>query len=122
MMLSVALLSKTNFMSVFKLKDLGTLKYFLGIEIAPAPEGIFLYQCKYTLDILNETSMLGSKPFFLPMEQQHKLSSDTCDPVPDPGRYRRLIGHLSYLTINSLEIMYPVHILNKFMQDPWQGH
>lgn len=36
----------------FKLKDLGRAKYFLGIEIARGPEGMFLSQRKYILDII----------------------------------------------------------------------
>ena len=102
----------------FKLKDLGPLKYFLSIEVARAPAGLFLCQRKYTLDILTETGMLGSKPSPLPIEQQHKLSSDSSDPISNPGQYRRLIGRLIYLTITRLDIQYAVHILSQFMQDP----
>ena len=44
-----------------KMKDLAPLKYFLGIEVARSPQGLFLCQRKYTLDIVNETSLLGGK-------------------------------------------------------------
>jgi hypothetical protein len=37
--------------SEFEMKQLGNLKYFLGIEIARTKHGIFLYQRKYTLDL-----------------------------------------------------------------------
>ena len=41
----------------FKMKDLGPLKYFLGIEVARGASGLFLRQRKYTLDIISEASL-----------------------------------------------------------------
>lgn len=43
----------------FEIKDLGALKYFLGMEFARSREGIFVNQKKYVIDLLNETGMLG---------------------------------------------------------------
>ncbi|XP_020527251.1 uncharacterized protein LOC110007851 [Amborella trichopoda] len=42
----------------FHIKDLGWLKYFLGIEVPCSAKGIFLSQGKYILDILKETGFL----------------------------------------------------------------
>uniref|UniRef100_A0A2N9EIP0 Reverse transcriptase Ty1/copia-type domain-containing protein n=1 Tax=Fagus sylvatica TaxID=28930 RepID=A0A2N9EIP0_FAGSY len=106
----------------FHIKDLGSLKYFLGIEVARSPIGISLCQRKYTLDILNESDMLGAKPISFPMEQNHHLSIDTGAPVEDPAQYRRLVGRLIYLTITRPDITYSVHIFSQFMHDPHQGH
>ena len=36
----------------FEIKDLGHLKYFLGIEVSRSSERIFLSQIKYALDLL----------------------------------------------------------------------
>lgn len=44
------------------MKDLGPLKYFLGIEVLRSKQGIFLSQRKFTIDLLNEVGMLDCKP------------------------------------------------------------
>jgi hypothetical protein len=45
---------KSYLSTCFHMKDLGSLKYFLGIEVARNSIGIFLCQRKYTLDIITE--------------------------------------------------------------------
>ncbi|RVW26564.1 Retrovirus-related Pol polyprotein from transposon RE2 [Vitis vinifera] len=73
----------------FKMKDLGVLKYFLGIEVARSSAGLFLCQRKYTLDIVSETGLLGAKPCGFPIEQNHRLDSQmgsscrTLSPIAD---------------------------------------
>ncbi|KAA0039571.1 Copia protein [Cucumis melo var. makuwa] len=46
----------------FEIKNLGNLKYFLGMEVARSKEGISVSQRKYILDLLTETAMLGCRP------------------------------------------------------------
>ncbi|KAK3013225.1 hypothetical protein RJ639_009766 [Escallonia herrerae] len=72
----------------FKLKDLGPLKYFLGIEAARGPRGLFLSQGKYALDILSESGLSASKPAAFPMEQNHGLALAGGPLLSDPGPYR----------------------------------
>ena len=52
----------------FEIKDLGKLKYFLGIEVANLRNNIFISQQKYILDLLKETNMLECKPIDTPIE------------------------------------------------------
>ena len=83
----------------FSIKDLGPLKYFLGIEIARGSEGMYLCQRKYALEIIKECGLLGTQPANFPIEENHKLALDTSRELDDATRYRRLVGRLIYLTI-----------------------
>ncbi|XP_019051411.1 PREDICTED: uncharacterized protein LOC109113931 [Nelumbo nucifera] len=102
----------------FRMKDLGVLKYFLGIEVTRGSSGIFLCQRKYALDIITETGLLGSKPAHFPITQNHKLALADGALLDDPERYRCLVGHLIYLTITRPEFSYCIHVLAQFMQCP----
>ncbi|RVW72247.1 Retrovirus-related Pol polyprotein from transposon TNT 1-94 [Vitis vinifera] len=83
---------KQHLFTHFQTKDLGKLKYFLGIEIAQSSSGVVLSQRKYALDILEETGMLDCKPIDTPMDPNVKLVPGQGEPLGDPGRYRRLVG------------------------------
>jgi len=65
---------KAYLRNCFHMKDLGILKYFLGVEVARSSVGIFLCQRKYTLDIIAEAGLLGAKPSNVSIEQNHHLA------------------------------------------------
>ncbi|GKE39451.1 retrovirus-related pol polyprotein from transposon RE2 [Tanacetum coccineum] len=90
---------KTYLSNCFHMKNLGNLKYFLGIKVAHAKDGIFLCQRKYALDIIFEVGLLGAKPAKIPMEQNHHLRLAQGRLFEDHKQYRRrsLTGWLVYL-------------------------
>ena len=103
-------------------RDMGTPRYFLGIEFAYQKGQMALSQRKYALDLLEETGLLGCKPATSPMESRPKFWDTDSPLLDDADRYRRLLGKLIYLTVTRPDIVYTVSVLSQFMQEPRQVH
>lgn len=114
--------TKTYLNNKFNIKDLGPLKYFLGVEVARTPDGLVLSQRKYTLDILKDSGLHGCRPSSFPMEQNLKLGKCENSSRVDANQYRRLIGRLLYLQATRPDIAYSVNMLSQFVSDPRQEH
>ncbi|XP_019227621.1 PREDICTED: uncharacterized protein LOC109208920 [Nicotiana attenuata] len=123
--------AKATLHKAFKIKDLGNLKYFLGVEVCRSGKGILLCQRKYALELIAELGLAGAKPTITPMEQNKRLTTveynEHChlegDPtLKDVSGYQRLVGKLLYLTLTRPDIAYSVQTLSQFMQAPKQSH
>lgn len=106
----------------FKLKILGDVKYFLGLEIAKSDKGIHFCQHKYAPQLLSDTGLTTAKPATIPMDPRISLSETEGDLLPDAAEYRRLVGKLTYLTISWPDIAYYVNKLSQFMSKPCVAH
>ncbi|KAK2987103.1 hypothetical protein RJ640_011814 [Escallonia rubra] len=113
---------KSHLCDQFHTKDLGSLKYFLGIKVARSSSGLYLSQHKYTLEIFDDCGLTGARSSEFPMEQHLKLSSSIGLVLHNPSPYRRLVGRLIYLTITRADIVYTVNRLSQFMHQPQQPH
>ena len=109
--------------STFRIKNLGDLTYFLGLEVARNSKGIHLSQRKYVLDLLAETGFLDSSHVPTPMVPIYS-SSATAQPLNDAATtfYRRLIGKLIYLTTTRPDITFAVNHLSQFLSAPNSAH
>ncbi|XP_004289307.1 PREDICTED: uncharacterized mitochondrial protein AtMg00810-like [Fragaria vesca subsp. vesca] len=105
----------------FAIKDLGKLKYFLGIEMATSKKGLFLNQRKYVLDLLKEANMLGCTSARSPLDRKFKLEAEG-DLLQNVSYYQRLVGKLIYLTITRPDISYSVSIISQSMHVPTKTH
>jgi hypothetical protein len=112
----------TNLGSVFELKDLGPLKYFLGLQIDYKPSGFFVHQSKYAMDVLSRQNMSTCKPCSSPFVSSSKLSSDLADFLSDPTPYRSLVGALQYLTFTRPNLSFAVNSLCQYMQSHTSAH
>ncbi|BBN68766.1 Ankyrin repeat family protein [Prunus dulcis] len=99
----------------FEMKDLGGLKYFLGIEVARSQQGTFLSRRKYVLDLLTDTGMLDCKPAGTPIVQIIILENIRI-------KYQRLVGRLIYLSHTRPDIAYAVSVVSQFMHSPSEDH
>ena len=104
--------------SEFEMKDLGHLKYSLGIEVSRSDKGIFLSQRKYALDLLQENGMSTCQPADTLVEEGLKLCVETNQVPVYKGRYLRLIGRLMYLAHTRLDLAYALGIVSQFVHNP----
>ena len=72
----------------FKMKNLGTLSYFLGLEVTLFSDGYYLSQAKYASDLLSKASIIDNKTVSTPLEYNAKLTSLDGEPIFNATRYR----------------------------------
>ncbi|XP_019085066.1 PREDICTED: uncharacterized protein LOC109126262 [Camelina sativa] len=81
----------------FKMKDLGRLHYFLGIQIQYHDKGMFLSQQKYVEDLLAAASMSTCAPVATPLPQQ--LNKKMHEPtVSDFNLLKRILRYIKGTT------------------------
>ena len=108
--------------TVFDLKDLGPLHYFLGLQVTRSSSSLYLNQAKYAHDLLKKHNMLASKPAKSPSCPYTGLSLHEGDPLPDPHGYRSLVGALHYLTFTRPDISFSIHQVCQYMSVPTTVH
>jgi hypothetical protein len=106
----------------FAMKDLGPLHHFIDITVERRPDGLFLHQRTYMLDILKRAVMADCKPCTTPVDLQAKLAGDSGPPVEDASQFRSIAGALQYLTFTRPDIAYAVQQICRHIHEPREPH
>jgi hypothetical protein len=104
------------------MKDLGTLSYFLGLEVTSFSDGYYLSQAKYASDLLSKAGLTDSKTVSTPLELNVKLNTTDGEPLSDVTLYRQLVGSLIYLIVTRPDLAYVVYLVSQFMSAPRSTH
>lgn len=109
--------TKHTLHSHFKIKDLGELKYFLGIEFLRSAAGIIMNQRKDALELIAELGLGNAKPSMTPLDCTQQLTSAEYDVeadmlFADDPKYQSLVGKLLYLTITRPDVTFAVQMLS----------
>ncbi|XP_023764983.1 uncharacterized mitochondrial protein AtMg00810-like [Lactuca sativa] len=110
--------------SSFPIKDLGRIKYFLGIEVVHNSGGIILMQHKYASDLLSRAIMENCKSVSTPMLVTEKLAQNFGTPLNDEEtfKYRSMVGGLQYLTLTRPDIAFPINKGCQYLSKPTNVH
>ncbi|XP_019173489.1 PREDICTED: uncharacterized protein LOC109169046 [Ipomoea nil] len=108
--------------TVFRIRDLGKPRFFLGIEAVDAAGTIVLSQKRYITELLRRAGMESCKPLATPASPSTQAASHDSDAFEDPTPYRQLVGSLMYLLITRPDLAYSVNRLCQFMHNPAQGY
>ncbi|XP_060189136.1 uncharacterized mitochondrial protein AtMg00810-like [Lycium barbarum] len=124
--------TKAALHKAFRMKDLGNLKFFLGMEFSRTARGIVVNQRKYALEILSDLGLGTVKPAWTPLDPNIRLTITELDDLieeaeddvvlEDKAQYQRLIGRMLYLTLTRPDIAYSVQTLSQFLQQPKKSH
>ncbi|KAL0311425.1 UNVERIFIED_CONTAM: Retrovirus-related Pol polyprotein from transposon RE1 [Sesamum angustifolium] len=95
--------------------------------LVTAPNMVLIQAVKDYLYSLFTIKDLGHARFFLGLEIARnsdglKLHANCGTPLPDPGKYRRLVGYLLYLGFTRPDISYSVQQLSQFLTRPCEAH
>ncbi|XP_019168239.1 PREDICTED: uncharacterized protein LOC109163960 [Ipomoea nil] len=107
--------------TAFKIRDLGTPGFFLGIETVAAGNSMILSQRRYMIDLLGRSGMSDCKPLTTPASVTQAVTP-SYQPYENPTQYRRIVGALQYLTITRPDLAYVVNRLCQFMHSPTEDH
>jgi hypothetical protein len=111
-----------NLAKRFSLKDLGSLTYFLGVEIQSHLHGLVLSQHRYIQDLLHRTNMSNSRPVATPLPSGPPPTLAMGELLLDPSAYHATVGSLQYMSLTQPDLSFAVIKLSQFMHKLTEEH
>ena len=99
----------------FKMKYMGLMHYFLGLEIWQGDGELFVSKNKYANEILKRFHMEINKPMEIPPAGNWRKEDVTSGEVVEATIYRKLVGLLMYLVNTRSDMCYAVNHLSQAM-------
>jgi hypothetical protein len=109
-------------MQKFEMSMMDELTYFLGFQVKQLKDGTFIYQTKYTQDLVKRFGMKDAKAAKTPMGTDGHLDLNKGGKPVDQKAYRSMIGSLLYLYASRPDIMLSVCMCARFQSDPKECH
>jgi hypothetical protein len=92
----------------FQIFMMGEQTFFLGIQVKQTKQGIFIYQAKYTKDLMKKFNMAELKLMSMLMSMATSLGPDEDGETVDQREYRSIIISLLYFTMTHSDIQLTV--------------
>lgn len=108
----------TSLSSEFRMKDMGQLSYFLGIQVHYTATGMFLNQEKYASELLQTAGMMDCSPMPTPLPLQLDRVPHQDEFFSEPSYFRSLAGKLQYLTLTRPDLQFAVNLVCQRMHKP----
>lgn len=113
---------KTQLQSKYKMKDLGSVQRYLGVEFEFSSSGILVHQREYAKKVLTDAGMQTCKSVPVPLAPGTSLADYTGTDNFDQHQYCHTVGQLLYLTNTRPDLSYAVSYVSRFMAHPEIAH
>ena len=117
---------KEKLTKMFEMKDVGELKYFLGMQFHRnrKERTLTITQSGYIGAILERFQMMDAKPMTTPMATGTKLyKSNEDDEILDPTYYQSIIGSQMYAMLcTKPDLAFAISQLSQFNSCPTNAH
>nr|GFA00456.1 retrovirus-related Pol polyprotein from transposon TNT 1-94 [Tanacetum cinerariifolium] len=108
--------------SKFQMSIMGQMLFFLGLQVSQSPEGIFIYQSKFALEILKKFGMDSCDSINTPVVDRLKLDEDPLGIPVYQTWFCRMVGSLMYLTTSRADIVFVVCMCARYQALPTKKH